>query len=90
MTTQRTATKRVTHAPTEAHDAETRAATLQHAATHSNRAASERFGIPQSTIRNWQMRERRRLEIVPTYPLKHGAYSPEMREDLRWHLQAST
>jgi hypothetical protein len=52
-----------------------RAAILHDAAQDGVRVASERHGVPQSTIWNWQSRGRKRAEIVPAYPLKHGAYS---------------
>lgn len=52
-----------------------RAATLQHALAHGVRAASERFSIPESTIRNWQARARKRGELVPSGSLQHGTYS---------------
>jgi hypothetical protein len=70
-----TATKHATGAAKPATDPATKTAALQIASSRGVRAASEETGVPQSTIRGWRARERKRAEIVPAAGVVHGAYS---------------
>src|SRR5665213_222427 len=64
MTSQPAVTKPATQQPRPATDPQLRATILLLAATAGTRAASERYGVGEGTIRSWKARDRRKREIV--------------------------
>ncbi|HZL48666.1 MAG TPA: hypothetical protein VFC30_06595 [Solirubrobacteraceae bacterium] len=78
MTSQPAVTKPATQQPRPATDPQLRATILLLAATAGTRAASERYGVGEGTIRSWKARDRRKREIVAPggWLTKHGGDSP--------------
>jgi len=60
------------------HDKETRDAATQYALTNGTKAASDKYGIPQRTIRTW-VKARKKKIIKPHIRPKVGGFSPVSR-----------